>query len=275
MSDPQRFCEGGGGALEKQVVDSVRGEGPSPKVRRRVEVALGLAAGLPAATVATNALGASKAAQAGVAAGLAKWVGVVSITGLAAAGATVYVSARAGAGANSLSVPNGVVARTSASAPRAPTPAPRSPIPASPAPSPSTQEGAPPAPATTAVRATAPASVPAAAPTVPPAPVATVLPTKSAPTLSDELRVLDEARAAMETGDSERALALLDRHDREFASPALAPEAMALRVEVYARRGDREATARLASRFLERFGDRPEAQRVRSLVDAPPLEAKP
>jgi hypothetical protein len=273
MSDPQRFCEGGGGALEKQVVDSARGQGPSPRLRRQVEVALGLAAGLPAATVATNALGASKAAQAGVAAGLAKWVGVVSITGLAAAGATVYVSARAGAGASSLPVPNGTVARTSASAPRPPTSAPRSPIAASPAPS--TQEAAPPPPATTAAPATTPRSGPAAAPTVPPAPVATVLPSKSAPTLSDELRVLDEARAAMETGDSERALALLDRHDREFASPALAPEAMALRVEVYARRGDREATARLAARFLERFGDRPEAQRVRSLVDAPALEAKP
>jgi hypothetical protein len=81
--------------------------------------------------------------------------------------------------------------------------------------------------------------------------------------------MLDDAHAALSSGDTTRALALLDLHDREFrGGGALAPEAMALRIEVYAQRGDRDAAARLGSRFLAIYGDTPQAQRVRSIVEA-------
>jgi outer membrane protein assembly factor BamD (BamD/ComL family) len=88
--------------------------------------------------------------------------------------------------------------------------------------------------------------------------------------LGDELRLLDEAHAALSAGDTSRALALLDRHDREATKPALAPEALALRVEVYARQGDRASVTRAANQFLALYGDRPEAQRVRTILEANP-----
>jgi hypothetical protein len=268
MSDPQRFCEGGGGALEKELVDSIRDEAPSPKLRRRVEGVLGLAAGTATATAATSALGASKAAQMGTALAVAKWIGGAAVTGLAAT--TIYVAAHGGAGATPASAPSAIVGRPPASVQRGPSAAPPSPTPMPPA---SVREEPPPSPAIPAVVPAGPVAT--VGPASPPVPVAYAPPTKPAPTLGDELRILDDARAAMNAGDNDRALASLDRHDREFADPALAPEAMALRVEVYARRGDRAATTRLASRFLERFGDRPEAQRVRSLLDGDSREPKP
>jgi outer membrane protein assembly factor BamD (BamD/ComL family) len=93
--------------------------------------------------------------------------------------------------------------------------------------------------------------------------------------LSDELRLLDEAHAALGSGDTASCLSLLDQHDRDFPTPALAAEALALRVEAQARRGDRAAAARLASQFLAAYGDRPEAQRVRSVLDAAQRDTNP
>jgi hypothetical protein len=99
-------------------------------------------------------------------------------------------------------------------------------------------------------------------------PAASALPTaKPTLTLGDELRLLDEAHAALSAGDTRRALALLDRHDREARTPGLAPEALALRAEVYARSGNRASAARLAAEFLAVYGDRPEAQRMRTILE--------
>jgi hypothetical protein len=93
--------------------------------------------------------------------------------------------------------------------------------------------------------------------------------------LSDELRVLDEARAALGGGDTVRAMALLDQHDRDFSAAALAPEAMALRVEAVARGGDHAGAVQLATRFLSAYSDRPESQRVRSILSAEQRETNP
>jgi outer membrane protein assembly factor BamD (BamD/ComL family) len=93
--------------------------------------------------------------------------------------------------------------------------------------------------------------------------------------LGDELRALDDARTALTAGNTARALALLDRHDHDFVPAALAPEAMALRIEAYAGSGRRDSVARLASRFLSLYGDRPEAQRVRSILQAQQVDPNP
>jgi hypothetical protein len=254
VSEPRRFSEGGGSELERLVVSSVHDDAPSPEVRRRVSAALGLGAGLAVTTATTSALGASKGATAGISLGLTKWIAVAAVTGLTAAGTAVYLQSSAPTHDASGVAPTTTTvavapARTSRPLPSA----------AELAPQPSATPSA-----ATAATMDEPPAVPSAVPSVHVS--AAVAP--SAPSLGDELHVLDDARAALGAGDNARAMALLDRHDHEFAHPALAPEAMALRIEVYARRGDHAGASRLASQFLRVYGNRPEAQHVRSILDA-------
>jgi hypothetical protein len=262
MSEPTRFRDGGGGDLERLVVESVRGEGPSSRARRRVEAAIGLGAAISTTTATTSALGASVKTGAGVAVG--KWIAIAAVTAAAGAGAAAYVQGgipghHAGPRATSAarvqpatSPPVATVARATQSV-VAPDPVAPSAVPDVPPGSPSAPSALPdvaraPAPSATPVSAPAPSAAPAL-------------------TLAEQLQLLDEAHAALGAGDTARALSLLDRYDREARKPALAPEVMALRVEIHARRGDRESAARLATQFLALYGDRPEAQRVRSILD--------
>lgn len=246
MSDPARFRDGGGGEIERLVVESVREEAPSPRARRRVEAALGLGAATAISTTATtSALGAS--AKTGLTLAAGKWIAVAAITAVAGAGAATYVKREMRARERTPPAASAVHAPPLVRQvpPVMPSAAP-GPIP----PAPSAEVAAPAEPsATTAVTASAPSA-------------------RAPLTLGDELRLLDEAHAALRAGDTGRALALLDRHDREARKPGLAPEALALRVEVYGRRGDRASAARLATQFLALYGDRPEAQRMRTILEA-------
>jgi hypothetical protein len=247
MSDPARFGDGGGGELEKLVVESVRDEAPSPRVRRRVEAALGLGAATAiSTTTATSALGAS--VKTGVTFAVTKWITVAAITVVAGAGAATYVAHQTRAGRATPPAPSAV------QSPPIVRGAPSSAMLARPAPP---VAAAPSAEVVAMVDPSATASVAAPAPSAHPA-----------LTLGDELRLLDEAHAALTAGDTGRALALLDRHDREARKPGLAPEALALRAEVYAHRGDRASAARIATQFLALYGDRPEAQRMRTILEA-------
>jgi hypothetical protein len=254
MSEPTRFSDGGGNELERLLVDSVRDDAPSPRTRRRVGAALGLGAAVSTATASTGALGAT--VKTSVTLGVAKWIGIATVgVALAGAGTASYLSK----GASTVAAPQ-VTAP-----PRPPTP--RSAIrvqtpPAAVSTVPMVTEApAPPASVSTQKPVAAAASIAAAA---------SVASARPAATLGDELRLLDEAHAALSAGDTSRALFLLDRHDREATKPALAPEALALRVEVYARLGDRASVTRTANRFLALYGDRPEAQRVRTILEANP-----
>jgi hypothetical protein len=109
-----------------------------------------------------------------------------------------------------------------------------------------------PAPVAPAVQ---PAAVAAAAPRTPPAP-------EPALRLREELALLDAARAALATHDSDRALQLLDRHTAEFGRGHLAPEADALRIDAYVQRGASERAERLSRRFLARYPAHPLAARI-------------
>ena len=249
MSDPTRFRDGGGGELERLVIDSVRDEGPSSRARRRVEVAIGLGAAISTTTATTSALGASVKTGAGVA--LGKWIAIAAVTAAAGAGAAAYVEG---------GIPGRHPAQQASSAARVQPAAP---------PVTAVARTAPPVVTPDPVVPSAEPETSVAPPPPPPAPVSTPVPSAApALTLAEQLQLLDEAHAALNAGDTTRALSLLDRYDREARKPALAPEVMALRVEIYARRGDRTSAARLATQFLSVYGDRPEAQRVRSILDA-------
>jgi len=271
MSEPTRFSDGGGNELERLLADSVRDDAPSRRTRRRVEAALGIGAAVSTATASTSALGAT--VKTGVTLGVAKWIGIATVgVALAGAGTASYMSKGA---SPQVAAPHVTAASRPAKPPgaiRAQTPPAVVPTVAAPtvteAPAPVVTE------APVLNEATAPpASVSAAKPIAAAASVASVSSTASAKpvaTLGDELRLLDEAHAALSAGDTSRALSLLDRHDRDATKPALAPEALALRVEVYARLGDRASVTRTANQFLALYGDRPEAQRVRTILEANP-----
>lgn len=94
-------------------------------------------------------------------------------------------------------------------------------------------------------------------------------PSKGAPALSDELKELDRARAAVAAGDARGALSELDRYGRDFPNGMLRQEAMVLRIEALHAAGD-DATARsLVDRFTAAYPDSAHARRLRSLVAGP------
>ncbi len=88
----------------------------------------------------------------------------------------------------------------------------------------------------------------------------------SGPSLSDEVKELDRARAALDSGDTNKALDALDAHDKQFGTALLGPEAMVMRIEVLAARGDKTGAAALANQFLAVYPHSPHASRVRSLL---------
>ena len=85
--------------------------------------------------------------------------------------------------------------------------------------------------------------------------------------MSDELALLDRARAEIAAGDAARALRDLDEHDRAFPSGALAPEAAVLRIEALAAAGDDRAALAAADRFLAAQPNSAQSRRVRSLAE--------
>lgn len=78
----------------------------------------------------------------------------------------------------------------------------------------------------------------------------------------EELTILEQARAALAAGAADRALELLGRHDRRYPRGTFRPEAIVLRVEALARRGETEKARALANRFLAENPDSPLAERV-------------
>ena len=164
----------------------------------------------------------------------------------------------------------------------APSPAlaPTAPQAAPPAPERAAQAVAQPLPAPRALpleSATKPASPAPAAPTVAsrtpaktPAVVAVpaVAPSSASPgasqngQLGDELALLGQIRKSIQDGESAKALGLLDEYQRRFASPVLAMEAAALRVDALCKTGDKAAANAAAEAFQKAWPASPLARRV-------------
>jgi hypothetical protein len=108
------------------------------------------------------------------------------------------------------------------------------------------------------------ASEVAAAPAVAAASAELFLPIGS--TLHAELGTIEKARAALRSGDTRRALGLLDRYEALFPLGAMAPEAAVLRVEVLVKGGDRLGAKRVADAFLANNPESPYAPRIQWLL---------
>jgi hypothetical protein len=99
----------------------------------------------------------------------------------------------------------------------------------------------------------------AAAPAVATAASAKPLP---GPSLFEEQRSIESARAAVARGDAGSALATLDDHDRAYQKGQFGPEALALRVEALSAAGQLGRARGLAAEFQRRYPHHPLLSRV-------------
>jgi hypothetical protein len=234
--DPTKLTVVGATDLERRLLEAAAGEEPPRELETRMRLALGLApfaAPVSPPTASGGAAPSTAAAPVAAAkAGAAGWVAV----GLVAAAVTGGV----------------VLSRL-----RAPSPKPVAVVAA-----------VAPAPETPAVDA------PAVRPTVhhvqrverahhhAPAP---------APTAADiraEIALVDAARAAVKSGDPERALALLHRYDATYPAGAFRPEVAALRIESLAADGQTDLARTRARDFIAAHPESPLSTRLARVANA-------
>jgi TolA-binding protein len=94
--------------------------------------------------------------------------------------------------------------------------------------------------------------------------------TDQARELSGELRLLDAANRALAEGDLAAASADLDRYARDFPKGTLAEEALAIRVRVWTRSGDRERAQALYERLARTYPASPYLESLREALGLPP-----
>ncbi len=251
MTDPPRLMQDNGG-LGGRLLRSARADGVPSDARQRTLVALGLGAGATVTTGAAAGTSAALTSGAVAKASLVLLVAKVAVTGAVLTALTVTV-----------------VHHVRTSTP----PAARVPG--------TTAKSAPQA-VLSAVPAFAPASsAPALLPTSSAfAPVAALpehrssaLSARSAAVggaaavdLTQEVAALDEAREALASGQSERALSIVNQYERGTSAKTLLLEAQVLRIEALAQRGDAARAAKLAQAFLAEHPSSAHAARVRSLL---------
>jgi hypothetical protein len=93
--------------------------------------------------------------------------------------------------------------------------------------------------------------------------------------LTEEIGVIDRARASLNAGDPAATLRALDDHDRRFGDPHLGPEALYLRMEARARLGDRAGAEQAAREILQRYPSGPQVGRAEELLRSDPAPKKP
>jgi hypothetical protein len=230
MSDPEPLLHGESTAFERQLLDAAARERPSAEMLGSMQQTLGIG---------------TSTVKAGVSAG-SSLAAYTAVAVLAVGGALI--------GLVSLRDPAPSTA-PAASVQRA-LPAQRPQLPA-------------------AVPGPIPSPVALAAPAVgrrnEPAPVVQAPPSRA--TTSDdlraEIRLVDEARAALRSGATERAAALLERYGQRFPRGAFRQEVAVLRVEALERQGERRRASALAREFLEQHPDSPHSERVGRVLAAP------
>lgn len=236
MSEPKRLLEGDGPS--RLLVESLRGDRLEDDAKRRMRSALGLGLGAAGAAVATKSV-APKAAVS-LTGALAKWGGLVVLAGTAAAGAW---------SAMKTDPPPTVVVSPAVSAPRPPEPQAQQEEARSPVANESDSIDVPPP------KVSAPARAPKATPRV-----------ASSGDVTEELRLLEIARARLRAGDAASALASLETYRRASPNGVLQVEASVLEVEALIALGRRDEAIRAGRAILTRHPEGPLSERVRRLI---------
>jgi hypothetical protein len=254
MSEPRRFLRDSSATdFERDLLASYAAEQPSSAARARAVAIAGVAA---VGTVAASA-GASAAAG-GVAAPKVVAVGVGALLKVGIV-ATMVVA---------VGVVGVVVERRVHGA------APSADATASPGASVSTSTNASPGESTSArpeTRAVSPEDLPSApesaASTHAVARAATSGP-RTEGTLAEEIAAFDRARGALEGGQADRALSLIDDYETRFPNGTFGQEAEVLRVKALVHAGDRAGASRAGQRFLAAHPTSPHAARVRAILES-------
>jgi TolA-binding protein len=84
--------------------------------------------------------------------------------------------------------------------------------------------------------------------------------------LREEIRLLDQVRAALSSGSHRRALSLLSAHAERFPRGTFRQEAGVLRMEALDRSGDKARARALATKFLADHPKSPHVERVRRIA---------
>jgi hypothetical protein len=264
MDDLKPILENHPSRAESRLLGSACLDVPPGDGATRMVVALGLTATTVAVAHSAAAASASGVAGKSVTALVGKWLAVGAVAGTVVTGTGQLVQQAVEGRPEAAERPSRAEAPSIAprplQAPRAPE-APREPVaafaevPAVPvAPASNAEPGSPGGETRTGAALHAPFAGHAAEP--------------SAPGLGDEIRVLDEARTSLAAGRGAHALAVLDVFDARFARPVLGPEATLLRVEALLSLGRAAEARAIGERFLSRRAGGPEAQRMKSLVEA-------
>jgi hypothetical protein len=269
MTDPKRLLEDGT-TLEASLLGSAMDDAPRKGLDRRIQAALGIGGiAITAGTASTTAAAATKAAPYLMSLGIAKWAGIVAVGAGAVVGGAAFVRHEVTSDRFPAPAPHATYetlpathvvegARPSGTAAQAQG---RAQEPSAPAGEPEAVARAPVAAAPEA-KETVVAANPSRGPLTSPVDA----PVSPAPGLASELKLMDGANAALDSGDADLALTLLDRHDLEFLHGRLAPEALELRIRAYALRHDDAKVAELGRAFLARYPDSPLVPRVRALT---------
>jgi TolA-binding protein len=248
MTDPRRLLDGGGSNLERDLLEAGQAELPEASAKRRAAVALAIGAAT-ASVWPTAAYATAKAGKAGMPL-LMKLLAAGAVGAGTLGTATYLITKNDPAPVTEAAPPAAVETATrGASKPRvAPKPV-ETPAPAEPV---ATAETAEAKPAPEVRRSPAPQSQ--AAP---------------ASSISEEIRVLDEARRAIASGDSTAAKRALEQHRQKYPKGALAEEAVLLQIESLVKQGKRGAARSLADRFRASHPNSPHLRRIESVLAEP------
>lgn len=107
------------------------------------------------------------------------------------------------------------------------------------------------------------------------APVAELRPTvtyapERKPSLADELRIIESARTSLSFGDLHATERTLDMHDANFPHGAFADESRVLRIDLFARSGQKQLASDWARAFLAAHPRSAHAPRVRQWLGEAP-----
>jgi hypothetical protein len=83
-----------------------------------------------------------------------------------------------------------------------------------------------------------------------------------APDLREEIRLLDQARAAVRAGEGSQALTLLAKYGKRYPRGQFRQEAQVLRVEALKLSGDQQAAVALGKKFVAAHPESPHVERV-------------
>lgn len=237
MSELRRLVvDPGASRVELEILGSWRQERPDPESKERMLAALGV--GLVAAPIATTVAG-SVAPKAISTVGWlvwGKWIGI-GVAALALAGGVAHQAMKED--------PTVTLARSTISAP--PIAAPVTPAPVVEIDTPANDTPAAPAQRSGSIARTSPAPVVSAS-------------------LSEQVAAMDRARAALDSGDTKSAIALVDAYEARFSDGAFRQEAELVRVEALSKSGEHAKAAAAGKQFLQAYPKSPHAARVRALL---------